>query len=355
MRTQKNSEKSSEMKLTDLVAGEILMLPRLTTAIYLVCRAREAKYVVVPNNCCPQIVYATILAGAVPVFCEIDLQTGGFDINSLMELIALYPLDLLIHIHLYGVYNPRKIIHEICRSHNMYFFEDGGLWFPPNKNYELLPNSCLGLSFGTKKIFDFGGGAALYFSDKETAGLVKTQFVQLEYCPTGSSNYSEKYYRIVSELAGFDEQKICIDNFAFEFKNSWIGLKPIPRIEITNEEIACEKNRRYELAENYKKALMPLITKCLDKHELNFLWRYSFLTPKANQVATFLRSCGVEVSHWYPCLDRLFFKYPASFKLTNSRQFEREVCNLWLDTTVDHCKTNLLFDGVKKYIEGYPS
>lgn len=147
----------------------LIWLSRLTAGIYALTTVLNAKKVIVPNNCCLNVVYGVLLGGADPVFCEIDIKTGSLNVNACEELLERTKAEMVVHVHLYGLYSDRLPIHKLCRRFGAMYLEDGACWFPPVPNYEILPASCLGLSFGAKKIFELGGGRILCCADASLA------------------------------------------------------------------------------------------------------------------------------------------------------------------------------------------
>lgn len=137
--------------------SNLIWLPRLTAGIYALTSVMSAKKVIVPNNCCLNVVYGVLLGGAEPVFCEIDIKTGSLNVNACKELLERTKAEMVVHVHLFGLYSDRLPIYKLCRRFGAMYFEDGACWFAPVPQYEILPASCLGLSFGTKKIFELGG------------------------------------------------------------------------------------------------------------------------------------------------------------------------------------------------------
>jgi dTDP-4-amino-4,6-dideoxygalactose transaminase len=308
--------------------------PRLTAGIYAVSKALGVRKTVLPNNCCPSVVYGLLLANVEPVFCEIDISNGGLDSESLSSLMEKHQIDMVIMVHLYGLYQNREMIHEICKKHNSFLFEDGGLWFPPVTHYSPLVNSCLGFSFGEKKVFDFGRGGLLLFQDQLLSNKVTKILKKLPILPSKPNNYSQSYYNEVGIEGLLKSKNQSLEFLAFRYKDYWIGNCSIPNIELAESKVIQEKKRRDALVQSYKKILSFLNVDFFVESSMDFPWRFSFLSSKARQLADRLRENDINVSHWYPSLNRLFPKFSCSVQLSNSHKLSDEVCNLWLDDSI---------------------
>ena len=238
--------------------GHLVWVPRLTAGIYAVAKVRGAGRVLLPNNCCPNIVYAILLAGAEPVFCEVDLRNGGLDVDACEALMTDQKVDMVIHVHLYGLYDERQAIFELCHLHDAFFFEDAGLWFPPVQGYELLENSCLGLSFGDQKIFDFGGGGVLGFMDRSMAADIRALIESLPPCPSGTSTYGETYDKLVGPNGLPKRRGTDFSVFAERYRDYWIGSRPLPPLPLDRSTVHQARERRIALANTYRSLLSRL-------------------------------------------------------------------------------------------------
>jgi perosamine synthetase len=311
-----------------LKTEHLAWVPRLTAGIYAVAKVRGARRVLLPNNCCPQLVYAILLAGAEPIFCEVDLDNGGLDVHACEALMRRSRVDLVIHVHLYGLYDERQVVFELCRRYGAFFFEDAGLWFPPLHGYEILENSCLGLSFGDQKIFDFGGGGVLAFMDRSMAAEVQTLIESLPPRPSGTSTYGETYAKLVGPNGLPKRRGTDFSVFAERYRDYWIGSRPIPPLPIDRSRVHQARESRITLSNTYRGLLSRLGVQFFVEHPLDMPWRFSFLSHTA-------RRFGVASSTWYPPLHAFFPKYPTSPHLDNSCKLGEEVCNLRLDHTVN--------------------
>jgi dTDP-4-amino-4,6-dideoxygalactose transaminase len=318
--------------------GEVIVVPRLTAGIYLVAKVLGAKKVLLPNNCCPNIVYAILLAGAEPVFCEIDFANGGLELTACADLMAKEKIDLVIHVHMYGLYGERDEIASLCKKYGAFLFEDGGLWFPPVSGYLVLENSCLGLSFGEKKIFDYGVGAVLAVNDISLVARIKDLIKSLPLKPNQPSNYANDY-----ETYTNNSNRLGLATLADIYKDYWLGQCQLPEYDFDQEFIRREKIRRDNLVKKYEEILADVGISLFNVSSLDMPWRFSFGHKEARLVARRIRSLGVNVSHWYPPLDKYFpHHHNKSSDLKKSYRLGNEVCNLWLDNSINIISLELI-------------
>jgi len=327
----------------------LVWAPRLTAGIYALARVRYAKRVVVPNNICPSVVHGILLAGAEPVFCEIDLANGGLCPQACAQLLLQFKVDMIIHVHLYGLYTERQEIHQLSRQHGAFFFEDAGLWFPPQLGYELLPESCLGLSFGAQKTFDFGSGGVLRFADPVLAKEVTAVLNRAPGRSASAAGYAEAYSAMLEDDGLPKRRGMDFSSLAERFREHWIGAVPLPDICLTREKVEAARGRRLSLASSYRKILAPLNASFLAEHPLDFPWRFSFLIDGAERFVPFLEERGIPAFRRYPPLDIFFPGFAKSRDLQNSHRLGAQVCNLLVDDTVSPKHLSGLAQAVTDY------
>jgi len=321
---------------------ELVFAPRLTAGIYAVARGLDAKRVLLPNNCCPNVVYAVLLARAEPVFCEIDIATGGLNAQACEALMRKTKVDMLIHVHMYGLYSERQKLHELCQSQGVFFFEDGASWFPPIHGYSILNNSCLGLSFGEYKIFSFGAGAVVGFSDSRLAKEVERLLDLSPAKPSAPSDYVANYTSMVRDDGLPKRIGTDFSFLAEQYRDYWIGRSALPKIDLNSTIITEERKRRTRLAKSFKEILAPLNLKFFSDHPLDMPWSFNFISPRAHFFADGLSNMGIPVSRLYPPLNFLFPRFLTSAKLTNSYQLGAQICNFQLSQEIGQEAANRL-------------
>ena len=313
----------------------LIWLPRLTAGIYALTSVLSAKKVIVPNNCCLNVVYGVLLGGGEPVFCEIDIRNGSLDVNACRELLERTRAEMVVHVHMFGLYSDRLPIHECCARFGALYFEDAAAWFPPVPNYEVLPGSCLGLSFGEKKIFELGGGGILCCADESLAREIEEC---LESLPVRSGTLPD-YGSVYSSMVGRDGLPVSdtpeFSSLAFQFRELWINKTGFFVNAFSKSRVEEERLRR--------RALSAAITQELSAYDdietladtlFDFPWRFSFLTKNSGLVERIFGERGFFVSRLYPPLNKFFPKFDRSQRLENSYRCGAEIFNIPLDSGV---------------------
>jgi selenocysteine lyase/cysteine desulfurase len=270
-----------------------------------------------------------LLGGAEPVFCEMDLESCSLSVDACEKLLCQTKAEMVIQIHFFGIYSDRLPIYKLCERFGAFYFEDAAGWFPPVPDYQALPSSCLGLSFGHAKVFALGGGGLLCCAE---ASLAR----DLEQCLKGLPEYRDeasKYEAVMRKLAGANGlpngvRSDC-SRLAFEFKELWIGKTGFIANAPNETEVNAEKARRRELTE----ALTAELSKCdvnfFAENSLTFPSRFSFLS-KDNLLRDALSFNGIFVSRLFQGLDMFFPSYGRSECLENSRRMGDEILNVSL-------------------------
>lgn len=321
----------------------LIWLSRLTAGIYALTKVLNAKKVVVPNNCCLNVVYGVLLGGAEPVFCDIDIKSGSLNVNACEELLERTRAEMVVHVHQNGLYSDRLPIHKLCRRFGAMYFEDGACWFPPVPNYEILPASCLGLSFGAKKIFELGGGGILCCAD---ASLAYEVGKCLEFLPEQTGVLPD-YECVYGNMVGPDRLPVSdrsdFLSLAFQFRDLWINKTGYFVNALSKSQVDAERCRRQDLSAAIAHELSEYsddVEMMFADTSLSFPWRFSFLTKNSGFVGQLFGENGFFVSRLYPPLDSFFPTFERSQCLDNSYRCGAEIFNIPLDAgaSVDRIK-----------------
>lgn len=97
-----------------------------TDALYLALASLDLDQgteIVMTANCGMYAASAAIRLGLVPLFVDINFETGQIDINQLQECLTSQTKAVAIT-HLYGIANNMTMIKKICSDKNIYLIED---------------------------------------------------------------------------------------------------------------------------------------------------------------------------------------------------------------------------------------
>jgi hypothetical protein len=328
----------------------------------------DAKTVIIPNNCCPALVYGIILSGAKPAFCEVDLRSGALDPAACKRLLTDTEADIVVHIHPFGLYSNRDALYENCRQHGAFFFEDGASWFPPSPRYEVKIGSCVGLSFGWSKIFDLGGGSLLAFEDSKFAEEVE-EFLRLLPPPSPRDmrrDFEQQYSAMTNDDLLHQATMTDLSILAAAFRSHWIGNRGNVVRAPNTRQVQQERRRRTELVDELLQLLFGHPVQFLQRSALDFPWRFCFLCRDPNLVRDMFSSNGFGVGRLYSALNKVFPIYNCSNDLSVSYQFAEQIYNIdmsnvtieWIRSARKKYRINVLkrrLRPVKRWLSQYPS
>jgi perosamine synthetase len=99
-----------------------------TAALHVALKAlgvNNGDYVIIPNYSCVSTISAVSQCGGIPVILDVELESFGLDIKSLIVAIKKYKPKVLQLVHVYGF--PAKYtlqIKNICKKYKVYLLED---------------------------------------------------------------------------------------------------------------------------------------------------------------------------------------------------------------------------------------
>jgi len=315
--------------------------PRLTAGLYAISKVLDAHTVIIPNICCPAVVYGIILSGAKPAFCEVDPRTGALDETACEKLLIETKAEVVLHVHPFGLYSKRDTIYKYCQRHGAFFFEDGACWFPPTPEYEVYAAGCLGLSFGWGKIFNLGGGSLLAFGDRKFGDEVDKFLRLLPSAPALDMrrDYEQQFVAMVPDDR-LQRTKNDLSILANVYRLHWIGnthhFAPAP----SPEQIRRERERRIEVVDAFSEILSRHPVQLLQRSVLDFPWLLCFLTEDTKFVYDLFNRNNFSLARLHPALSRIFPEFPHSDQLRNSYQFAEEIYNVNIsaDVTIDRIR-----------------
>ena len=115
------------------------------------------------------------LAGATPVFCDVDLETYHISLDSVLDMVS-DKTKAIVYPHLFGSMSPTDDLKDFCRDHGIVFIEDACQALGSKFNGH--PGGSIGdistLSFNAnKQVAGIAGGGAILTDDKKQAVLFR--------------------------------------------------------------------------------------------------------------------------------------------------------------------------------------
>ena len=261
----------------------LLTVSNGTIALYVALKALgvgKNDEVIVPDFTFFATASTVVLAGATPVFADIDLETYTLNPASVEELITDRTKAIVV-VHLYG--HPAKMdeILRIAREHGLYVIEDCAQ--SHGAEYRGVKTGSIGdigaFSFYATKNLTMGEGGAISTKSKDVADFVRLY---------RNHGQRKRYYH---EVIGW--------NFRITNIQAAIGLQQLRKLDQMN-------SRRREIARLYRdelssiKSLRLPVEKPWAKHVYHQFTVWVEGDGARDRLAEHLREHGVQVGIHYP-------------------------------------------------------
>lgn len=292
-----------------------MLVSRAATGIYVILAANGLKgcNVLVPANICYAAIYPIIYSGNIPVFCDVDANTGNVSFSTFQHFGG--KISAAIIPHMYG--NPVLEISEIakyCCKNRILLIEDcasamgaysNGIMCGTYGDYAIY-------STGYSKTIDVGGGG-IVFSDNSLENLENLYEKLPPRTVTEQMNeeFFSKLYRLIRNSSGQSLAETIWKAIQRPVQNVFIhhtreyDAQIVSQIERLEEVIALRR-RKQEL-------YMQNVRENDDCHIYRYLegavpWRFSMMVnPKMHRdIIDFLLQNNVPVSDWYPVSTSIF-------------------------------------------------
>jgi len=262
----------------------------------------QGDEVIIPNFTFVASCNAIILAGATPVFCEVDPTTFCIDINKIEALITP-KTKAIMPVHIYGQSADVPAVVKIAKKHNLKVIEDAaqaiGVLFD-GKHVGLESDLSI-ISFYGNKTITCGEGGVVMTQNKEIADKVYRL----------KNHGRAKRGTFIHEEIGF--------NFSITEMQSAIGvaqMKKLPAIIKRKKDIF----EKYSIELAGIQNLKPVE---IDKRCQPVYWFTSFLTTERENLENYLKSFNIQTRkfflplHLQPCYTGKF-NYSNSFPISTA-------------------------------------
>lgn len=291
---------------------------RAATAIYLILKCEEIKKseVLVPANICYAAIYPIIYSDNIPVFCDVDAETGNMCLHIIKEICSNKNIKAMIIPHMYG--NPVEdinLIKKLCDDNNILLIEDCASAM--GAYVDKKPVGTFGdyaiYSTGYAKLIDLGHGGIVTSNRKmDTINEEYNKLADFDIEIEKNELFFSRLYRLIRNdkeqtISSYIYQGLLnnIKNmFLFRIDKSF-EEKVISSIENIEIEILKRKEafQEYEILLKFNKYMKRY-------HYLDGAvpWRYNILVEKniKMKLIKFLLEKKVPVSDWYPVVTEMF-------------------------------------------------
>jgi len=257
--------------------------------------------VIVPNMTFVATSNAVLMAGAKPIFCEVDKNTLCIDPDEILKLITPRT-KAIMPVHLYGQSADMHEIMRIARDNNIYVIEDAA--------------QGVGVGFDNRHVGTYGDLGILSFYGNKTitcgeGGIILTDDEELRNkCYRFKNHGRDKKGVFIHEHIGY--------NFAFTEMQAAIGLsqlKKLPKIIERKQQIYDRYKQELSFFHNVLKPIK------LDPRTSPVHWFTSFLTEQKAGLQEYLKENGVQTRDFFyplnlqPCYKSFNYgEFPISEK-----------------------------------------
>lgn len=257
--------------------------------------------VIVPDMTFIASANAVVMAGATPVFCDVEEDTFCISVESAAQ--KLTPkTKAIMPVHLYGQSADMDKIMVLARQHNLKIIEDAA--------------QGVGVKFRGQHVGTFGDLGILSFYGNKTitcgeGGVVLTNNDELaKICYKLKNHGREKKGVFIHEDIGF--------NFSFTEMQAAIGVAQMKKLSRIIQ-------RKSEIKEKYVAELsgLPRLMTCyIDSRTEPVFWFTSFLSEDTEELAAFLRDRNIQTRRFfYPLHMQPCYQKDALIKGVNSGEF----------------------------------
>ncbi len=305
-----------------------------TDALHIAIRAcgiGPGDEVITTANTFIATVEAIILAGARPVFADIDPDTYNIDTSQIEKLIN-DRTRAIIPVHLYGQPANMEPVRKLAKAYNLKIIEDAcqahGAEYEGKRTGSLGDVGCFSFYF-TKNLGAYGEAGMITTSDPEIAGQCRM---------LRDHGQNAKYYHAVMGVNGrLDEIQAAILKVKLPHLDEWI------------------ENRR-KLAQAYSQGLPPQLIKPVEMPWAKHVYHlYVVRTPERDKLKEWLDSKGIGAGMHYPVpihLQEAWRRYGGEeYSLPVTEKLTKEIISLPMYPELSEEEVNYICECTREYCE----
>jgi len=279
-----------------------------TVAIYCALKALgigKEDEVIVPSLTFIATANAVLMAGAIPVFCDVYEDTFCIDIEQTERLINK-KTKAIMPVHLYGQSADMIKVDTLAKKYNLFVVEDAA--------------QGIGVKFLERHVGTFGDIGVLSYYGNKTITCGEGGMIL-----TNSEELAEKCYRLKnhgrSSKGVFIHEEIGY-NFSFTEMQAALGIAQMKKLPL----IISKKNEIHNYYIEKLSKIASLNSCFVDNRCSPVFWMTSFLTDQKNDLGEHLLEKGIQTReffyplHLQPCynnLDLTFGSFPVSERIYN--------------------------------------
>jgi len=304
-----------------------------TSALHLAVLAagiRAGDKVLLPSHTFVATAWAVVYAGAQPIFCDVEKETGNIDIADAERRISA-GVKAIIPVHLYGQPANMSAVSAFARKHGLVIIEDAA-----QAHGAVYSGKKVG-TFGTYGCFSFYPGKNLGAAGE--AGAICTDDDAAAERLRALRNHGQKERYVHSEV-GFNYRMEGIQALVLEHKLRYLDAWTAERKRIAARYLEELRGLPLELPETV--------------HDDHVYHLFVIRTPRRNELRAYLGAIGIETGlhypvplHRQPCfahLESVTEQFPVSDHYAN------ECLSLPLFIGMTDTQVEMVIDGIRRFI-----
>ena len=193
------------------------------------------------------------MAGATPVFCDIDIHSYHIDLDSIKKMYSK-KTKAIIYTHLFGNMTDTSNILNFCKEKNIVFIEDAAQSIGSSLNGILAGTigDCSSFSFNTNKVIAGINGGGVFMTDDEN---------QANYVRKIRKHGKDKDF----EILGYNSRLYVLNTEIINLR-----LQHLKKNQITRNTIANQYNKEFKNLPVYTQIPSQTLNHNFHKYTIRF-------------------------------------------------------------------------------------
>lgn len=305
-------------------------------------RPRPADRVIVPDFTFAATAAAVVNAGALPLLCDVESDSGGLAPAEVEQLLRTHlNVTGIVAVHYAGIPCDVAGLRDLARRYEVFLVEDAahalGATHPNGERVGTAAKNGAALSFYATKNATSAEGGALLTDDDELAEFAR----RFRY---------HGLTRIAWEREGLPGATYDVADVGFKYNLSDLAAS-----------LLLGQLRRFEegqalrrtVAERYIEAFSSLPVLCMGAGVRGHAWHLFVLrSSRALALGEHLASRGIGARHHYRPLHELTFTWDAPSRFPRSLNLSRSVISLPIYPGLSEAEQDQVIDGVQEFFRG---
>lgn len=321
---------------------------------------KKGTGVILPAITCHALAQATVLAGYIPIFADVNLNDFNISRETVFKAIKNTNLEVSVVVAVHSLGNICEVegISELCKKSGIIMIED--ICQLVGSGLEGKFGDIVLSSFGYSKPIEIGAGGAMLVRDERLNIKFQNRpwpFTNFRANPGDDLRFRHKYYSIRIEESKSRINRGNVAELTEPFREFILDGVNLPKWNAFDDALeALSQNNEYRKKNSayFRENLQPIDgIEVIANSNSSIPWRFSFLLKNGElqkELTEKLRKKIQHASNWYPNLSA-DFKFTNQPALENSIKIEKSVINLWVDQTATREYLESAVDVVKEFFK----